>query len=98
MPAGSDLPVRFRPLGVRVVATALGLLLLLVSAVIWVQFPGNVKASFSVAQKATLFLFASLLGAIGYALGRSRIDADEQGLTVVNGYRRHRFDWSQVVA
>jgi hypothetical protein len=98
MPAGSDLPVRFRPLGVRVVATVLGLLLFSLSAVIWAQFPANVRASFTVAQRITLFVFAAMLGATGYALGRSRIDADEAGLTVVNGFRRHRYDWNQVVA
>ncbi len=98
MPAGSELPVRFRPLGVRVVATALGMLLVLLSSVIWLQFPAQVRASFTVGQRVTLFVFAGLFGAAGYALGRSRIDADESGLTVVNGYRRHRYDWSQVVA
>ncbi len=98
MLAGSDLPVRFRPLGVRLVATVLAVLLLLVCAVIWLQFPAEVRDSFTAFQIGTLFLMATLLGAIGYALGRSRIDADETGLTVVNGFRRHRYDWSQVVA
>ncbi len=35
---------------------------------------------------------------IGHALARCRVDADEGGLTVVNGYRSHRLDWNQVVA
>jgi hypothetical protein len=102
MPAGSEpsvgLPVRFRPLGVRIVATALALLLVVLCTVIWVQFPANVRASFTLYQRLTLAVIAALLGAIGYALSRSRIDADETGVTVVNGYRRHRYDWNQVVA
>ena len=98
MPAGSELPVRFRPLGVRVVATALALILVLLCTVIWVQFPPDVRASFTIFQKATLAVIAGLFGGIGYALGRSRIDADETGVTVVNGFRQHRYDWNEVVA
>lgn len=96
--ARDDVPVRFRPLGVRIAATALALTLLLLSTVIWVTFPAEVRASFTPMQRATLILVAVLLGAIGYALGRSRVDATETGLTVVNGYRTHRYDWSQVLA
>jgi hypothetical protein len=98
MPAGSELPVRFRPLGVRVVGTALALILILLCTVIWVQFPANVRASFTVFQKVSLAVIAGVFGGIGYALGRSRIDADETGVTIVNGYRRHRYDWNEVVA
>ncbi len=94
----SEVPVRFRPLGVRIMATALGLTLLGLCTVIWLTFPPEVRASFSRFQEGTLLLIAALLGAIGYALGRSRIDADATGLTVVNGYRTHRYDWSQVLA
>ncbi len=96
-PDASDLPVRFRPLGVRIAATALGVTLLGLSTVIWLTFPAEVRASFTLFQKATLILIAGLLGAIGHALGRSRVDAHEAGLTVVNGYRTHRYDWSQVL-
>ena len=105
MPADSDpqdrpvdVPVRFRPLGVRIAATALALTLLLFATVIWLTFPAEVRASFTLMQRATLVLVAVLLGAIGYALGRCRVDASETGLTVVNGYRTHRFEWPQVVA
>ena len=44
--------------------------------------------------------WAMVLGAfvIGHALSRCRVDADEGGLTVVNGYRTHRLEWNQVVA
>jgi hypothetical protein len=90
--------MRFRPLGVRVVATVLAVMLVLLCTVIWVQFPAHVRASFTLVQKLTLFVIGFLIGAIGHALARSRIDADETGLTVVNGYRRYRYDWSQVVA
>ena len=101
MPAGSDagdLPVRFRPLGVRIAATALAQVLLLLTTAIWVTFPAEVRASFTWLQRATLLLIAGLVLAIGFALARCRVDADDEGVTVVNGYRTHRYDWSQVVA
>ena len=103
MPAASDpgsqeLPVRFRPLGVRVVATALALLLTLLVTVLWLTFPAQVRESFTLVQKLTLLVIALLVAAVGYALSRSRVDADDTGLTVVNGYRQHRYDWGQVVA
>ncbi len=33
-----------------------------------------------------------------HALARSRVEARPEGLVVVNGYRRHDFEWAQVVA
>jgi hypothetical protein len=103
MPADSDagqqrLPLRFRPLGVRVAASVLALVLALVVTVLWLQFPPDVQESFTLFQKLTLLVFGLMIGAIGHALARCRVDADERGLTVVNGYRRHTYDWSQVVA
>jgi hypothetical protein len=102
MPADSDasqgLPLRFRPLGVRIAAIVLALVLALVVTVIWLQFPPDVRESFTLFQKLTLLVFALVIAAIGYALARCRVDADEGGLTVVNGYRRHTYDWGQVVA
>jgi hypothetical protein len=111
MPAASDpdpveppsepptgLPVRFRPLGVRIVATTLAVLLALVVAGVWVQLPPHVRGSFTLVQQLTLLVIALLTLGIGFALARSRVDADESGVTVVNGYRRHRYDWGQVVA
>jgi hypothetical protein len=33
-----------------------------------------------------------------YALGRSRVVASPDHLTVVNGYRRRDFEWAEVIA
>jgi hypothetical protein len=35
---------------------------------------------------------------VGHALARCRVDADDEGLTVVNGYRTHRLAWQQVIS
>jgi hypothetical protein len=33
-----------------------------------------------------------------YALARSRVEAHQTGLVVVNGYRRREYEWAEVVA
>ncbi len=91
-------PRRFRPLGVRLAATLLGLALVAVTAVIWVSFPPEIRAQFTAFQEATVLVIGLALGICAHALSRSRLDADAAGLTVVNGYRTRRFEWSQVLA
>ena len=111
MPAGSDprdrpaqaptppaLPVRFRPLGVRLMAVVLAVLMTVLVTGIWLSFPPEVRASFTLVQRLTLLLIALVAGGVAFALARSRIDADDTGLTVVNGFREHRYEWNQVVA
>ena len=93
-----ELPVRFRPLGVRVAAVAFGVLLFGVGAAIWLSFPDDVRAAFTFFQRLTvLAIFGGAL-VVGHALARCRIDADADGVRVVNGYRSHRLQWAQVVA
>ncbi|HEY6932033.1 MAG TPA: PH domain-containing protein [Marmoricola sp.] len=54
-------------------------------------------AAFTFFQKVTLVLFALLGIACGWAIARCRVTASEGALTVVNGYRRRDYEWSQVV-
>jgi hypothetical protein len=97
-PEQATLPARFRPLGVRVAGWMFGLALLAVGVVVWFTFPPDVRDAFTVLQRATLIgLF--LVGVVmGHAMGRCRVDADDSGLRVVNGYRTHELSWPQVVA
>lgn len=100
MPAGSDpvtLPARFRPLGVRVAAVLFGIVLVGAVVVIWLALPKAAQDGFTLAQKATVAAMMLAGIAIGHALARCRVDADDEGLTVVNGYRSYRFTWQQVV-
>ena len=103
MPAASELPplrlpARLRPLGVRLAALAMGVALTVTVVTIWLAFPPEVRAEFTLFQEGTLLLIGLILFAVGYALARCRLDLDEHGLTVVNGYRTHQFEWGQVVA
>ena len=101
MPAASEpssLPTTFRPFGVRVAAIAFGVLLFGVTAAMWLTFPDRVRDAFTVSQRLTVLVMLGIALVIGHALSRCRVDADEDGLLVVNGYRSHRLAWAQVVA
>jgi hypothetical protein len=101
MPADSDLPAlphRFRPFGVRFATYLCGSLLLVVTLVIWFAFPAETRATFTAYQLATIIALGAGAAVCGYALSRSRVDAREDGLTVVNGYKARQFEWSEIIA
>ena len=45
----------------------------------------------------TLVALGLLAASLGYALSRSRVVAETDRLVVVNGYRRHEYEYAQVV-
>lgn len=92
----AQLPVTFRPFGVRIAALVLGLLLLVVVVVIWLAFPASVREAFSTFQRLTVMALGIGAAAAGFALSRSRIVAREDGLLTVNGYRSHLYAWDEV--
>lgn len=109
MPAGSEptphdgstapsLPARFRPLGVRLAGVLFGAGLFAVGAAVWLTLSQEVRDAFNPLQRITVLLLFTTVVAMGHALGRCRVDADEDGLRVVNGYRTHELTWPEVVA
>lgn len=104
MPAASDptaapsLPHTWRPLGVRLAGWLFGLSLLVVVIVAWLAVPASVRAATSLFQRATLLGFGLLAAVAIHALMRCRVEATQEHLVVVNGYRRHELAWAQVVA
>ena len=100
MPAASELglPHTFRPFGVRMAVYVFGGLLVLVTAVIWFTFPGDIRDKFTTFQRGTVVVLGLGFLAIGWGLARCRVEARSDGLRVVNGYRARRLEWSEVVA
>jgi hypothetical protein len=84
-------------LGVRVAAGALGLMLIALIVAVWIGLGAEVRSQFTTFQRATLVFIALLLVGCWNALVRSRVTASTAGLTVVNGYRTRRYEWSQVI-
>jgi hypothetical protein len=82
---------------VRVAVWVFGAMLLALIAAVWVALGADVRSQFTAFQRGTLVFLAILLGAAYNALVRSRVTATEQGLTVVNGYRKRTYEWSQVI-
>lgn len=98
MPGELTLPHTWRPYGARLVGTLLGAMLLVLVAAVWIAWGADVRSSFTFGQRATLVGLGALAFIGWHALVRSRVTADQAGLTVVNGYTRRVFEWSQVVA
>jgi hypothetical protein len=73
-----------------------GLLLALVVAV-WIGLGAEVRSQFTLFQRITLVVIGLMLFGAWNALVRSRVRATNAGLTVVNGYRKRSYEWSQVI-
>jgi hypothetical protein len=98
MPGELTLPHTWRPYGARLVGTLLGGMLLVLVAAVWIAWGADVRSSFTLGQRATLVGLGVLAFVGWHALVRSRVTAEQGGLTVVNGYSRRAFEWSQVVS
>ena len=104
MPAASDptgrlvLPHTWRPLGPRIAGAVAGGSLFFITVLLWVGFDDETKASVTPFQRGTVFTMFLLGFLCLYALIRSRVQAQADRLVIVNGYRRHEYDWAEVVA
>lgn len=100
MPAGSELslPHTWRPVGPRIMGYLLVVCLAVMVVVTWVGFSDRIQATFTLFEKLTMAFIGLLILTCVHALTRSRVVASEQGLTVVNGYKRRDLEWAQVVA
>ncbi len=92
------LPHTFRPFGVRIAVYVFGGLLVGVTAVIWFTFPQSIRDQFTPFQRGTVIVLGLGFLAVGWAMARSRVEAEESGLRIVNGYRSRTFDWNEVLA
>lgn len=93
-----DLPRTWRPLGPRIAALAFGIFLIVAFGGLWVTFPQETQDAISPLQRATVVFFIGLGLALLNGLARSRVVAAEDGVTLVNGYRKRTFEWAQIVA
>ena len=80
------------------VGVAVTCALVAVVAAGWFGFDDEEKARFTWLQRGTLIFFGLLYLALMFALIRSRAVAYADRLVVVNGFRRHEFEWPQIVA
>lgn len=93
--ASPSLPRTWRPFGPRLAAAVFGVVLIGAFAWLWVNFDQETQDSVGFLQKATVIGFILLGLLLLNGLARSRVVATEQGLTIVNGYRKHRLSWEE---
>lgn len=53
---------------------------------------------FTLADRIAMLLLGGVIAGVLHLLGRCRVEADEQGITVVNPLRVHRYEWPEVLA
>lgn len=81
---------------IKVVAIIASGCLIAIFVAIAVALPPDIRSQFTWEQTGTLIVFIAFSIGLMWGMGRSRVVADDSGLTVVNGYRKRRFAWSEV--
>ncbi|WP_020692364.1 PH domain-containing protein [Aeromicrobium massiliense] len=84
----------FRPVGARVVAYVVAVLVVVLSAFIGVALPDFVEWHVSEVVTMALLLVGVLAGL--HAIGRSKVVVDDEALHVTNGFRTRHVPWSDV--
>jgi len=103
MPAASEpgtvaLPRTWRPLGPRIAGITAFSVVVVAMLFLWLSFDDATRASVTPFQRGTVFAIGVLAFITMYALVRCRAVATDEGLVVVNGYRRHHYAWEEIVA
>lgn len=88
-----DLPVTWRPHRGRVVTHGFAAVVLVVVVVLAVVLPDP----FRLADRVGFVVVGALISGVLYLLGRCRLRADADGLTVVNVLRTTELEWAEVV-
>ena len=92
------LPHTWRPFGARIAATVGGICLVVVCGFAWFGLGADIRAQFTPFQKLTMVGLFALGFTAWFALVRSRVVAEDDRLVVVNGYRKHVYEWAEIVA
>jgi hypothetical protein len=82
---------------VRIAAAMAAAVLVGMMTLLWLLLSSDVQRTFSTFQRITLLLVLGSMVASLYALFRTAAYADADGLTIINGFRRRRLDWSEIV-
>ncbi|GAA3526822.1 hypothetical protein AFL01nite_04420 [Aeromicrobium flavum] len=84
----------FRPTGVIVVMWAAVVVLAVLALVIGLRLPQEYR--FTTSQTVTIWVLIGFVALFAAMISRSRVTADEESLTFVNGWRRRTLRWDQI--
>lgn len=87
------LPVTWRPRRGRIVAYGFAVLIV-AGAVIMAVF---IAESFKLPDRVAIVAFGCAVAYVLHLLGRVRVEADEEGITIVNAVRTHRYTWPEIL-
>jgi hypothetical protein len=83
---------------VRLALLFFGGLLAVVCVAGWIAVGADVRSRVTVYQRGTMVLIAAMAAAVAWGLVRCRVTARASGIEIVNGYRRHAYEWPEVLA
>ncbi|WP_066362201.1 PH domain-containing protein [Herbidospora mongoliensis] len=87
------LPVVWRPKRARVVAYTLAAIMVGGALILAVILPEQ----FHIPDRIGVLVFGCAVAFILHLLGRLRVEADDDGVTVVNAVRVHRYEWAEIL-
>ncbi|WP_141013394.1 PH domain-containing protein [Nocardioides sambongensis] len=90
------LPRTWRPFGPRLAAPVFALFLVGAFAWLWLSFDQQTRDAINVIERGTVIAIVGVGVALLYAMARSRVTVTEDGITLVNGYRRRDFAWAEI--
>jgi hypothetical protein len=74
---------------------AFAMAVMIMALMLWLAFV--IADTFKLVDRIGMVLFGVLVAAILAMVARARVTADDEGLTVVNPLRTHRYTWAEVV-
>lgn len=83
----------WRPKKGRIVAYGFAAVIVLGALLMAIFLP----PPFTLVDRVAMVVLGGMIAGLLHLLGRCRVEADEQGVTVVNPLRVHRYEWPEVL-
>ncbi|MET9240252.1 PH domain-containing protein [Nonomuraea sp. NPDC003709] len=88
-----SLPVTWRPSRPRIVAYGSAAVIVLGSVIMAVF----IAEPFKLPDRLAIVAFGCAVAFVLHMLGRVRVEADDEGVTIVNAARTHRYSWPEIL-
>jgi hypothetical protein len=86
-------PATWRPHRARIIPYVLAVVVVVGMVVLAVAMP----SPWALGDRLGLVVIGLIVAGILHLLARSRVTADDRGLTIVNGLRTHEYEWAEVL-
>jgi Bacterial PH domain len=83
----------WRPRRARIIPYVLAVVVVAGMVVIAVAMPSN----WALGDRIGLVVVALMVAGVLHILARSKVTADDRGLTIVNGLRTHEYEWAEIL-